>query len=163
MNKYALSVVGIVLLFSILLAVLPPGKSSSAIKGVIRLVCVLAIIAPIINFFLGGEWSANKIFSGGFSESVISTDQEFIEYYSETRVQETEKSLAVELNKKYSVNVEVEIDWMLEKESYKEIYQGQNIKITSIRVVGLGANTGALRESMWLYLTENYCREVLIE
>ena len=162
MNKYVLSVVGIVLLFSILLAVLPPGKCSSAIKGVIRLVCVLAIIAPIINFFMGGEWS-NKTFSGGFSESVISTDQAFIEYYSEKRVQETEKRLMLELNEKYSVDVEVGIDWVLETENYIAIYQGQNIKITSIRVVGVGTNIGTLRDSMWLYLTENYCSEVLIE
>ena len=78
-------------------------------------------------------------------------------------MQEIEKRLMVELNEKYSVNVEVGIDWVLETENYKEIYQGQNIKITSIRVVGVGTNIGALRDSMWLYLTENYCSEVLIE
>ena len=50
MNEYVLSVIGTVLIASVLTAILPEGKTSGIIKGITRLVCVVAIVAPVVSF-----------------------------------------------------------------------------------------------------------------
>ena len=163
MNNYVLSIIGIVLLCAILLAVLPPGKFAAVVKGATRLVCVLAIIAPILTFLKGNDWSIGKIFDNGLLENSISTDRSFIEYYSETRIRETERRLSEELSEKYSAGVNVEIDWKFEDTTYQNIYQGQQIKIVSIHLTGIELLSEEVKNSMVHYLTENYCSEVLLE
>lgn len=153
MKEYLLCIIGTVLFCAILTAIIPDGKTSGIIKGVTRLVCVLAIITPITAILQKKE--NDKIsdnLSGIFGETVIQTDTDFINYYSEMRISETERRLAEELQERFGVNTVVELDWEL---------QPDTIKITRIRVTGDGM--GEEKMKVWEYLTKNYCSEVWIE
>ncbi len=164
MSGYVLSVIGIILISAILTAVLPSGKTSSVIKGVTRLACVLVIVMPILVFFQSGEWKIGKtFFPGDFSESVIQTDETFIQYYSEMRVREAERKLEEALFEEFSVNVNVTLRWEIETSEYASYYEDEKIKITRIYVVNDKKQTEEVERAMWGYLTKNYCSEVLIE
>ena len=81
MSVYVLSVIGTVLLCSILTSILPTGKTNSVIKGIAKLVCVISIVMPVLIFFQSGKWSMNQnIFQKEFAESIIKTDEAFIQY-----------------------------------------------------------------------------------
>ena len=163
MNAYVLSVIGTILLSAIITAILPDGKTNSVIKGVSRLACVIAIVMPILTFFQSGDWSVGEIFKEDFSKIVIQTDEEFIQYYSEMRVRETQESLQNELLNEFSVKSKVEIAWDMENGEYAERYEDYKIKITQIHVENKEKQTEEVERAMWVYLTENYCSEVLIE
>ena len=46
---------------------------------------------------------------------------------------------------------------------YAERYEEYKIKITQIHVENREKQTEEVERAMWVYLTENYCSEVLIE
>ncbi len=161
MNGYLLSVMGTVLLCSLLTAIAPEGKTSSVIKGIARLACVLTIVAPAIRFFGGGIVGENG--EEIFGESVISTDESFIQYYSEKRVEETEQALATELERLYAPVDAVRIEWSVEKEKFGKIYETEYIKVQRIYVDLPEEISEEVKEEMCIYLTKNYCSEVLIE
>lgn len=164
MSAYVLSVIGTILLCAILTAILPNGKTNAVIKGVARLACVISIVMPVLIFFQSGEWSVGKIFfEEDFSKTVIQTDREFIKYYSEMRVRETQQILQEELLKEFSVKSAVKISWNMENGEYAERYEEYKIKITQIHVENQEKQTEEVERAMWIYLTENYCSEVLIE
>ncbi|MBQ5930220.1 MAG: hypothetical protein IIX02_05455 [Clostridia bacterium] len=164
MSAYVLSVIGTILLCAILTAVLPDGKTSTVIKGLARLACVISIVMPVLIFFQSGEWSVGEIFfQEDFSKSVIQTDEAFIQYYSEMRVRETQTNLQEELFKEFSVKSNVKIAWSMENTEYAERYEEYKIKITQIHVENREKQTEEVERAMWVYLTENYCSEVLIE
>ena len=156
MRTYLLSIVGTVLLSAVLTAVLPNGKTAGLIKGVTRLVCALVIISPILTFFQSGSGSVfeTKNSDGIFSQSVIDAEETFIHYYSELRVRETEKALAQEIAEKQGVEVEVSLEWTLKNE---------DIRIDKIYIKTRKQEEMEVLRSVWEYLTENYCSEVLIE
>ncbi len=164
MSAYVLSVIGIILISAILTAIVPSGKTSTAIKSVTRLACVLAIVMPVLSFFQSGEWSIGKtFFQEDFSETVIQTDELFIQYYSEMRVRETEKALEKKLYEQFHVKADVQLTWGIKKGEYASRYQDDKIKITCIQVSNQEKQTEEVEGAMWVYLTENYCSEVLIE
>lgn len=158
MNGYLLSVIGTVLLSAILTAIVPEGKTSSAIKGVAKLACVLAIVAPVLEFFQSGgsKLGTKKSSTSIFSESVIQTDEEFIKYYSEMRIRETEKALERELAEKYGAETEVTLEWSSETE------ETDGIRITRIRI-RLEDETEEVGQMIADYVKKNYCSEVLLE
>ena len=94
MNAYLTSVVGIVLLSGIVAALLPEGKSAQAVKGTAKLCCLFVILSPIAKVWKKGG-DTEKFISDFFEESVIRTDETFIEYCRNERV-----SLAEELIEK---------------------------------------------------------------
>ena len=47
LSGYLLCIIGTTLVSSILLAILPEGKSSSMVKGMAKLVCIVSIVSPI--------------------------------------------------------------------------------------------------------------------
>ncbi len=161
MNGYLLSVMGTVLLCSILTAIAPEGKTSSVIKGVARLACVLTIIAPVLRFFKTGNLEKNT--QENFQESVIPTDEGFIQYYSEERVRETEALLKAELKERYPDVTGVCLEWALEEETFGGIYSAEHIRITRICVTLAQEVDEEVKAEMCSYLTKNYCSEVLIE
>ena len=155
MSGYLLTVMGTVLVCSLITAITPDGKTSSSIKGVTKLVCILAIIAPILRFFQTDSIQTliDKNRQGNFYEDVIEVDGEFIQYYSEMRIQQTEESLEERLFERYAVPCAVRLEWSVEEE----------IRIERI-VVALLENVGEeVKGDMRLFLVENYCEEVLIE
>lgn len=152
MNGYLLSVVGTVLIASVLTAIAPEGKTSGIIKAITKSVCLLAIIAPIPSYlFSENSDKKNDETESFFSQTVIETDGAYIKYYSEMRIREAEQSLEAELKEKFSVQANVTLQWD---------YQENEIKITKIIVK---TQNGENRAAMWEYLTKNYCSEVMIE
>ena len=165
MSEYLLSLIGIILLSAILTAILPEGKTSGLIKSVVRMVCVLAIIAPILNFFQSGALSVgvgeNSL--AIFSQSGIETDATFINYYSEMRIKETENALNQEIFDRFSVETEVTLQWELIAEEIGGNMAADVIKITKICVKIVKQEDEEVLRKMWEHLTQNYCSEVLIE
>ena len=165
MSGYLLSLIGVVLLSAILTAILPEGKTAGLIKSVMRMVCVLTIISPVLNFLGEGAWAVSGIKNSTeiLPERGIQQDSTFIHYYSEMRITETEKALKQELFERFSVDCEVEMLWLFESEAVSKNTDIELIKITQIRVKMIEKQEEAVVRKMWEHLTENYCSEVLIE
>lgn len=165
MNGYLMSVIGTVLLCAILTAIVPQGKTSGVIKGVAKLACVLVIVSPVLRFFKNGGMSGNSTENAPtfFPQTGIERDENFIQYYREKRVHETETALEKELFNLYATETEVSLQWTTERESVWKYYETERIKINGIRVQCTQETSKEIRENMWEYLTKNYCSEVLIE
>ncbi len=161
MNEYLLSVLGTVLLCSLLTAICPEGKTSTVIKGVARLACVLTIVSPMLYFFRTGSFGKNQ--EDFLQGSVIQTDEAFIQYYSEARIVETERALLRELQEFYPSVAAVKLDWTMTEEAFGKGYSAEYIRIDRINVEVLGEVSEEVRTEMSAYLTKNYCSEVLIE
>lgn len=162
MSAYLLGVIGTILLCVILTAILPEGKSSGIIKSVARMACILAIVAPILNYIQSGRMDFSIKQEENFSKTVIEQDEGYIKYYSELRVHETEALLAEEVQARYGVLADVTLFWEHVDEVYGN-YTIKQIEIQAIRVCIDGVLTEAGRQEMYEYLTKNYCSEVLIE
>ena len=89
-----------------------------------------------------------------FSQSVIEGQEEFIQYYSETRIEQTQSALEKEILQNYALETKVCLEWSLEEDK---------IKITRIVVNTSGKANGDVINKMSEYLTKNYCSEVKIE
>lgn len=156
MNGYLLCVIGTVLVCSILTAIAPEGRTLAVIKGVARLVCVLAIIAPVLTFFKTGELAvfSDKNRQDFFSEDGIQTQESFIQYYSEMRISQTEIALQEEMEEKYKVFSTITLSWSQ--------FEGE-IRIDKIQIKLLKPTDEEVKRAVCEYLTNNYCSEVLIE
>ena len=165
MNGYLLSIMGTVIFSSVVTAILPEGKTAGLIKAIARMVCVLAIVAPVITFFSVGSFSlaSDKNSQTIFSQSVIDGDREFIQYYSEMRISHAQEALSKELLEKYGVETVVGLEWELVEEEALKKYSIERIKITRILVNTEGKASEEMKGEMSEYLTKNYCSEVLIE
>lgn len=165
MNGYLLSIIGTVLLCSIITAIIPSGKTAGTVKGIAKLVCVLAIIAPILRFFKTGElvWTNSDGEGENFSKSVIEIDQSFIQYYSESRVEEAEKMLEALVAEDFGVQTTISIKWELEAETVASRYDWERIRIQKIYVKMLEEQTESERNAVEEYLKKNYCSEVILE
>ena len=164
MNGYLLSVIGTILLSAILTALIPERKTAALVKAITRLVCVVAIISPVLNFLSSGSLSfSGEKNSGENLKSVIEIQEEFIEYYSEMRIREAEEMLKAELYEKYGLDTEVTLIYERLIETVDGKYASDSIKITQIRVTLHTQSNEEVLQKMWEYLTKNYCSEVLIE
>ena len=161
MSGYLLSIIGTVLLAAILTAVVPEGKTATVIKNVAKLSCLLVIVSPVLNIFrslsdTGGFDEKSESF---FSETVIQTDDDFIKYYCQMRIQATQSALQTELQERYAIKTEVALLW----EYAGEEYDTDKLCITQILVKTEKETSEEEKKAVWEYLTKNYCSEVLIE
>ena len=155
MNGYLLSVIGTILITTVLVAILPEGKTSKVVQGISKCICLLAIVSPIPNL-LKSVKSDGKDFDSQiiFSQTVIETDEDFINYYSELRIRAAQEDLEREIEQKFSVQSEITLAWE---------YESEEIRITAMKVLVTEEVSEEEKTSMWEYLTKNYCSEVLIE
>ena len=160
MNGYLLSIIGTILLCSIITVLIPNGKTTGTVKGIAKLVCVLAIIAPILRFFKTGEFDWEN--AGNSSKTVIELDYDFIEYYSEARVKVAERSLEGLLKEEFGVETSITLAWEAESETLDRYYEWEKIRITRI-YVKLQSEGGVSMEDLVEYLKQNYCSEVILE
>lgn len=163
-NAYLLSLIGTILLCSIITVIIPNGKTASIIKGVTRLVCLLAIISPIPYFLQNEKTFLNvndKNSNGIFAQTVIQTDDDFIKYYCQLRIRETERALANELLEKFNAETQVTLAWVMDSENGE--YDTDKIKIVKITVTMQDKVSEEEQIKMSNYLTKNYCSEVQIE
>ncbi len=118
MNEYILSVVGVVLVSALLTAILPEGKTNGLIKSVAKVACVFTIVAPIINYFGGDKNSKNEEI---FSETVINSELNFIDYCSKISVENAKDELEKYLFEETNTKINVELLWRYE-ESNAQIF-----------------------------------------
>ena len=150
MNEYLLSVIGIVLFSSVLIAVLPSGKTGVVIRGIARIACVITILSPVVHFFVdAGE------LDGFFREKGIETEVSFIEYCSKERIEEAEEMLKKELSEKYEGVEKVELQWKNEAIYYGG-YTASGVKIERIFVYLNKEMTNSACEEMIEYLFNQY-------
>ena len=155
MNGYLLSVIGTVLVSSVLVAIIPEGKTSKVVQGIAKCVCLLAIVAPIPNLLKSLKSDEKGSDSQTiFSQTVIETDEDFINYYSEMRIRAATEDLQTEMQEKFSIDVRITLTWE---------YESEEIRITAITVQTENQLKEEEKTAMWEYLTKNYCSEVLIE
>lgn len=164
MNAYLLGVIGTVLLCAVLTAIVPDGKTSAVIKGVAKLACLLAIVAPVLEFFQKekSETEVNENSALIFSETGIELDEAFIKYYSEMRIRETETAIEEELLEKYAAQTDVTLEWETVAETVSDLYTSEKIKITRIRLRLIDASE-EVGEMIAEHVKNNYCSEVLLE
>ena len=143
MNGYLLSVIGIILISAVITAILPNGKTASSIKTVLKLACILVVVAPVLKY-IKNEKNPQK----NPENSVIQTDEDFIKYYSELRIQLAEREISEELQTNFLINSEVKADWTLND---GEIY---------IKKVFLTLSNDEKKEEIRSFLTKKYGFEV---
>lgn len=168
MSAYLLSIIGTVLLSAVLTAITPEGKTTSVIKGITKLACLLIIVAPVPKFLQSfssskGSGQDRENFETFFGESVIQTDMDFIKYYSEMRIRSAETALTRELRDNFSISVAVTLIWELDENVENGVYDVENIEIKKIKVQTENEISEEDKKAMWEYLTKNYCSEVQIE
>lgn len=162
LNGYVLAVIGTVLISAVVTAIIPEGKTSSVVKGVTRLACVLAIVAPILSFFAKGNQADGENKTGIFQEIGIETDGAYIQYVSAIRVTEAEKSIKKEIREKYAAQIEVRLRWEYTAEEYG-VYQGERVKITQIQVLCEDESAKRQKKEIGQYLANAYGCEVVLE
>ena len=149
-DAYLLSVIGTILLGAFLTAILPEGKTSLIVRAMTRLVCLLVIISPVLNFLNAEKAQDEK----NFTKSVIQTDEAFIQYYSELRIQNAESAIATELADVFQTPCSVTIRWALEL---------GEIKVQEIILTVEEDCEEEVKARMCEYVMKNYCSEVLLE
>ncbi len=155
MKEYLLAMIGTILVSAVLTSLAADGKTVSIIRNMTKLACLLVILSPIVKILEEKDLTKNNEISDNyFSETVIQTDSDFIQYYSELRIKSTEIALQKELLEKYKINSNVSIFWQYEK---------YDIRITQIKITLKEEQSEVVKQEMWEYLTKNYCSEVLIE
>ena len=164
MNEYVLLVMGTVVISTFLTAILPEGKTQNLIKGIAKLVCVLTMLSPIVQFFYQGMNSdIYKNLDVFFEESGIETSSDFITYYSELRIENATAQIEKELYAKFSLSVHVELEWSIEKADSYLFYDDEAIKISCIRIQMPSDVEKEVKNQVFQYVKDNYCSEVLIE
>ncbi len=164
MNGYVLTVVGTVLISSILTMLIPEGKCSAMIKGVTKLACLIVLLSPIPKLL--GDETFFDVFRGEntentdafFRDSGLNADEPFIKYYCELRIRETQTAVEREIVDKFGVQSTVKLDWNFLGETDVD-----KLQITKITIQLQQAVSEEVQRKMCTYLTENYCSEVLIE
>ena len=153
MSEYLLSVIGIVFISALLSAVTPDGKTASVIKGATRLCCLVVILSPIVNFFVKKGGEEEKIFSVFSKESVIQTDESFIDYCSKIRIENAQTLLTKEIDERYGVEIDAKIEWS---------YQGEEIKIERILLQFTSGENESLQEEIVREISLKYGSKVEI-
>ena len=164
MNGYVLTVMGTVLIASILSVLIPAGKTAGIVKGVTKLACLIVLIAPIPKFLreenvfdaIRGESIENT--DDFFENNGISPDKSFIEYYCEWRVREAENVLEREVQEKFGVEISAKFSW-----EYVAETDVDGVKITSIYAKSETDMSEKVKTELYAYLTDAYCSEVQIE
>ena len=151
MSEYLLGIIGTVLISAVLTAILPSGKTSSMIKSVARLACLVVVLSPLVAFFKEGESIGNNFLKIG-----IQTDKNFIEYCSKISVENAEKSIEEHLVERYGKNFEVSLVWE-EIKTDEGVYEVERIKITKAFLSpASGEVTQKEEEEIQNYLLENF-------
>jgi hypothetical protein len=157
MAEYLLSITGVVLISSILTNIMPTGKTSALIRGIVRLCLYLLILSPVYEFvqkrFLGEN---DKIFQNYFSETVIETDTEYIEYCSEKSIEYVEEMLEKQVLQEHGEVVEIEL--VLDRETKRK----QDVKILFLKLF-CGATNEVKAEEIRNDLSEEFQVEVRLQ
>lgn len=162
LSGYLLCIIGTTLVSSILLAILPEGKSSSMVKGMAKLVCIVSIVSPIPKLI--GQETFLELFqsqtteknSQQFTESVINTDEVFIDYVSELRIENACWTIERQIYLKFDIECNVRVDCVILSETAK-------MQLNSIYLQSSSTINAKTAEEIIAYLKEIYLCEVQLE
>lgn len=157
LKEYLLAVIGITLLSAFLLNVLPQGKTNKTVKGVVRAACLLVVITPILALFQGfiKKEDSGNFFEDFFSKSVIQTDSNYIDYCREKTVEDAEKSLERQIEKKFSVFLSVELKCRVEQASFSSA-KGEWLVVEKAILTPKSSVEQALKEEIAAYILTEY-------
>lgn len=124
MKAYLFAVAGTVVISAILSAVAPEGKLAGTIKTAAKLVCLIVIAQPVAKYFVTLKNGQSAEF---FEKTVLSADEDFINYCSKIKVASAEQAVETEIYETYALKTDAEFDWVLCGDSKK-------IKILTIRL-----------------------------
>lgn len=128
--------------------ILPEGKTAEIIKSIARLACTVAILSPILSFFVDAE-----CFDFFFKKTVIDTDKAFIEYSSKLHVDSTETMIENQLRERFECEVDASIEWSLQTTKNGQ-YSVEKVRIDNILV--FAAAEQSARESIQEFLSSTY-------
>lgn len=108
MNNWLSSIAIIVLFSSIIIMILPEGKTSFLIKSILSIVVSLSIVSPIKSF-LTGDFNANS-----FSQNDVMLQEEYLFYVSNIKIESYKDNINNLLNDigvtSSTINFEYKID-----------------------------------------------------
>ncbi len=128
MSGYLLGIIGTVLLAALVTGIAPKGKTADAVKGTAKVVCLIAIVSPVLHFFV--QEGNLEVF---FENSVIETDALFIEYCREKRIESAQAALEKTLEEEFGGAFEVTLVWS-SYETQEGFYEAEQIKIEKVCV-----------------------------
>ena len=164
LSEYLIGVIGAVLVCSLLTAIIPNGKNTILICSIAKILCLSVIISPILSFLKNGNLITDiQIYQDFFGNSVIETDFNFIDYYSESTISYVEEKIEQELSTKYNFSASVLIVWEYEKGVFQDDYEDLKVKIKQMKVTTNERVAEEEKDIVWEFLTKTYCSEVLIE
>ena len=116
LDGYLLCIIGTTLFSAILTGILPIGKTSELIKGVAKLICLLSILSPIPQFLQNQSFF--DVFQDkntaqdkeNLSQSVITIDEPFIDYFCKMRITLLQEQIQTELQRIYAVECCIVLD-----------------------------------------------------
>ncbi len=111
MKAYILSVCGAVLISALVTLLMPEGRSGKFIGGILRLFCLLAILAPLLAFVRSDLPDLS-------SSAQSAPDGAFIEYFYGRYAKEQGKMLEKTLEEEFSLSLNVQIGWEIDGYSY---------------------------------------------
>ena len=159
MKEYLLSVVGITLLSALLIHILPQGKMNKTLKGWVRAVCLLVVISPVLALF---ESAANKggwknFFDSFFSQTVIQTNNKYIDYCREKSVADAQERLQKQIEQKFAVQVTVFLDCeLINADSPNEDIKGEWLVIKKATIEAKSEISHALKEEIIEHILTEY-------
>ena len=150
MSEYLLAIVGTVLLSTLIMGISPKGKTTEIIKGTTKVVCLLAIVAPVLKFFqFDGKWQ------DFFENSVIETDVDFIKYCSEKRIEYAQDALSKVLAEEFDREFTVTFVW-----SYAIVenggYETEEVKIEKAQVLATVPLSDEERKAVETFIQSGY-------
>lgn len=101
MKTYILSIAGVILLASVFAIITPNGKTGSFIRGMMKLLILAVIVAPMIGWLMEGDFD--------FASSEIAADPVFLEQCSEIVSGEDGKEIGAYLLEEFGVTAETEV------------------------------------------------------
>lgn len=102
MTEYILSIVGVVLLSSLISLIAPDGKMGHFLKGATKLVTLFVMLAPLGRFVAGEEQM--------FSVADLKTDQAYMAYCADELAIRDETNIVLWLSKTYGVTGEANVE-----------------------------------------------------
>ncbi len=127
MHAYILSIAGVVLLSAVVSVVAPGGKTGAFIKGMMRLVTFVVMVAPIGTFFVREDPTAED------DTKQPQTDIAYLERCADLLAEADERIIAAALSDEYGVTAEVEVQRNADSAfSYKMIH----VNILDFGIIG---------------------------
>ena len=98
-----------------------------------------------------------------FSQTGIQTDGEFIQYYCEFRIKETQEKLREEIAEKFQIQTQITFVWEIQEDKVAGLYLSENLFIREAQILCLEQASESLKERIADYVKNTYGCGVRVE